>query len=192
MNISEPNAKMEVKQDEAVGSERPPSVVERYFEQRFKINVKGKQREDHCVLSHSNRICIVTLAQSHPVVAQKKKVTSVNFKVNDNLDRLDNKVTGKSKRGAQILKANSPLCKITCDDGSEYTVYSCIRGMLVEVNEHLSQKPNLLVNKFQTEGYIAVVLPRLYEFEREMKSLLSHEDYKSKMADRDLETPGDT
>ncbi|XP_071102083.1 protein Abitram-like [Haliotis cracherodii] len=192
MDNSEPNAKMDVEQDEALGSKRPPTVVERYFEQRFKINVKGQQREDHCVLSHSNRICIVTLAQSHPVVAQKKTVTSVNFKVKDNIDRLDNKVTGKSKRGAQILKANSPLCIITCDDGSEFTVYSCIRGMLVEVNEHLSEKPNLVVDKFQTEGYIAVVLPRLYEFEREMKSLLSHEVYKSKMAERDLEAPGGT
>jgi len=51
------------------------------------------------------------------------------------------------QQGAQWINEGSPLCHLTCDDGSVYTVYGCIRGNLVEVNENLVSSPQLLVAK---------------------------------------------
>ncbi|XP_021345534.1 protein Simiate-like [Mizuhopecten yessoensis] len=85
--------------EEPVGNEEKInerlSVTDRYYTRKYKI---GKtEDQDVCVLAHSNRICIVTLAPSHPVVAKKKKVTSVSFDVTG-ANRLDNKVSGKGKK----------------------------------------------------------------------------------------------
>ncbi|KAK7464550.1 hypothetical protein BaRGS_00037911 [Batillaria attramentaria] len=53
--------------------ERPPTVVDRYFSKHYRI------------------------APSHPVLADKKTVVAVDFGVGG-ANRLDNKMTGKSKR----------------------------------------------------------------------------------------------
>ena len=42
------------------------------------------------------RICIIAVAPSHPVF--KTTVTDISFQVTDDMNRLENKVSGKSKR----------------------------------------------------------------------------------------------
>ncbi|KAK6166730.1 hypothetical protein SNE40_023360 [Patella caerulea] len=128
-------------------NERPPPFVDRYFSRFYKTDMNGKIGEDHCVLCHSNKICIVTLAKSHPVITEKKVISSINFQVADGINRLDNKVSGKGKRGAQWVKPNSALCRIICEDGSQYTVCACVRGMLVEINETILTSPNFIAEK---------------------------------------------
>jgi len=39
------------------------------------------------------------------------------------------------------------VCLVTCTDGSVYTIYSCVKGRLVEVNTRLLDNPSLLVSK---------------------------------------------
>ncbi|XP_053422376.1 protein Abitram isoform X3 [Nycticebus coucang] len=87
-------------------------------------DVKGKPYEDHCILQHSNRICVITLAGSHPVLQSGKTIKSISYQISNNCSRLQNKVSGKFKRGAQFLTELAPLCKIYCSDGEEYTVSS--------------------------------------------------------------------
>lgn len=79
-------------------------------------------------------------------------------------------------QGGQFLTDFAPLCRITCTDETEYTIYrwdklvflhtfhnyillswsvtwifdvffSCIRGRLLEVNENILETPNLLLEK---------------------------------------------
>ncbi|XP_078353274.1 protein Abitram-like isoform X1 [Oculina patagonica] len=138
------------------------SVVDRYFTRIFRTDIKGKLCEDQCVLQHSNKICVITVAPSHPVL-KCKQITNVNFQVSTKVNRLDNKVSGKGKKGAQHLQPDSLICEVTCASGAKYSLYSCIRGKLVEVNEELVSKPQLLLEKPETEGYLAVVLPKLTE-----------------------------
>uniref|UniRef100_A0A8C1UN71 Protein Abitram n=1 Tax=Cyprinus carpio TaxID=7962 RepID=A0A8C1UN71_CYPCA len=114
--------------------------------------------EDHCILQHSNRICVITL-------------------ISDGCSRLKNKVSGKSKRGGQSLTEFAPLCRITCTDEQEYTVFSCIRGRLLEVNEAILNKPDLLLEKPSTEGYIVVILPKFEESKSVTEGLLTREQY---------------
>ncbi|XP_074052861.1 protein Abitram isoform X2 [Macrotis lagotis] len=99
-----------------------PSLVDRYFTRWYKADVKGKPCEDHCILQHSNRICVITLAESHPLLQNGKTIKSINYQISANCSRLQNKVSGKFKRGAQFLTELAPLCRISCSDGEEYTV----------------------------------------------------------------------
>lgn len=153
------------------------SVVDRYFTKRYVTDINKKEGEDQCILMHSNRICVITLAPSHPILMEGKSVMNVNFKVNAHMDRLDNKVTGKAKKGAQMLDSRSLLCFVTCTDGSTYTLRSCIKGGLIEANDQLVDHPELLTQKSSTDGYIAIILTRLQSHENEMKKLLTHEQY---------------
>ncbi|NP_001004966.1 protein Abitram isoform X1 [Xenopus tropicalis] len=214
-----------------------PSVVDRYFKRWYKSDVKGKPCEDHCILQHSNRICIITLAECHPLLQNGKTIKTISYQISANCSRLQNKVSGKSKRGrpfifqqdnarphsasittswlrrrrirvlkwpvcspdlspieniwhiiqrkgAQFLTEHAPLCRISSTDGEEYTIYSCIRGRLLEVNENILQNPELLKEKPSTEGYIAVVLPKFEESKTVTEGLLSQQEYEEILLSR--------
>ena len=152
------------------------SVVERYYKKFYKINLNNVASADQCVLQHSNKICVVTVAPRHPLLTNGE-VVKVDFQVSKKVNRLENKVSGKGKKGAQNLLPMSPLCEVTCSTGQKYTLYSCIKGKLVEVNQSLESNPGLLIKKPMTEGYIAVVLPKLHEVDELLSELMTEEDY---------------
>lgn len=156
---------------------KTPSVIDRYFTRWYKTDLKGQPCEDHCILQHSNRICVITLAESHPIVQQKKKIQSINYQISAGCSRLQNKVSGKSKRGGQFLTEFAPLCRITSTGGEEYTIFSCIRGRLLEVNEDILKRPSLLTEKPYSDGYIAVILPKFEESKSITEGLLTRTQY---------------
>ncbi|NXP23997.1 F206A protein, partial [Scytalopus superciliaris] len=169
--------------------------AERYFTRWYKPDVKGRPCEDFCVLQHSNRrvgrgewpetvICVITLAEAHPLLQSGKTIKSINYQISANCSRLQNKVSGKSKRGAQFLTELAPLCRISSSDGEEYTIYSCIRGRLIEVNENILSNPALLQEKPSTEGYIAVVLPKFEESKSITQGLLTQKEYEEVLLKR--------
>ncbi|CAN2391319.1 Glycine cleavage H-protein [Pristimantis euphronides] len=168
----------------AEASQQLPSVVDRYFTRWYRSDLKGQLCEDYCILQHSNRICIITLAECHPVLQSGRNISSISYQISANCNRLQNKVSGKSKRGAQFLTEFAPLCRISCCDGEEYTIYSCIRGRLLEVNENILQHPELLKEKPSTDGYIAVVLPRFEESKTVTEGLLSQKQYEEVLLKR--------
>ncbi|XP_067930266.1 protein Abitram-like [Watersipora subatra] len=165
-----------------------PSVVDRYYAKKYKRGVKGQTGNDFCILCHSNKICLVTLAPSHSILRDRKIPQSVSFQVDKKRNRLDNQATGKGKKGAQVLSEVGVVCIVTCSDGSVYSVYSCIKGKLVEVNSALIDNPLLLTAKTWTDGYVAIVLPSVQDYNSQMAALLSPEDYeKTILADASKE-----
>ncbi|KAF7658929.1 hypothetical protein LDENG_00005750 [Lucifuga dentata] len=166
--------------------EKAPSVIERYYTRWYRVDMKGKPCEDHCILQHSNRICVVTLAETHPILRNGHTIKSINYQISNGCSRLKNKVSGKSKRGAQFVTDFAPLCRITCTDETEYTIYSCIRGRLLEVNENILETPALLLEKPSTEGYIAVILPKFEESKSITENLLSREEFESVISKRSV------
>ncbi|XP_022603353.1 protein Simiate [Seriola dumerili] len=166
--------------------ENAPSVIDRYYTRWYRADMKGKPCEDHCILQHSNRICVVTLAETHPILQNGRTIKSINYQISNGCSRLNNKVSGKSKRGGQFLTDFAPLCRITCTDESEYTIYSCIRGRLLEVNENILERPALLLEKPFTEGYIAVILPKFEESKSITENLLSREEFESIISKRNV------
>ncbi|KAF6124246.1 hypothetical protein HJG60_004831 [Phyllostomus discolor] len=87
-------------------------------------------------------------------------------------------------QGAQFLTELAPLCKIYCSDGEEYTISSCVRGRLMEVNENILHKPSILQEKPSTEGYIAVVLPKFEESKSITEGLLTQKQYEEVVVKR--------
>ncbi|NXP07056.1 F206A protein, partial [Thinocorus orbignyianus] len=136
------------------------------------------------------RICVITLAEAHPLLQTGKTITSINYQISANCSRLQNKVSGKSKRvrlfylGAQFLTELAPLCRISSSDGEEYTIFCCIRGRLIEVNENILSNPALLQEKPSTEGYIAVVLPKFEESKSITQGLLTRKEYEEVLLKR--------
>jgi hypothetical protein len=161
-----------------------PSVTERYLTPYYQIDVQ-KPGDDICIRIHSNRICMISLAPSHTIFQENKTIKSCNFKVSEKLDRTKNKVSGKSKHGAQPLQSNSNLCYLTCDDGSTYTIKCCMIGKLVEVNERLIENPELLKEEPHFGGYIAIVLPNLKHLEKTRETLLNKERYEEAIKKRE-------
>uniref|UniRef100_A0A3Q2CIJ0 Protein Abitram n=1 Tax=Cyprinodon variegatus TaxID=28743 RepID=A0A3Q2CIJ0_CYPVA len=135
------------------------------------------------------RLCVVTLAETHPILQEGRTIKSINYQISNGCSRLKNKVSGKSKRGAQFVTDFAPLCRITCSDETEYTIYSCIRGRLLEVNENILETPNLLIEKPSTEGYIAVILPKFEESKSITEHLLTREEFEGVVSKRSVSQP---
>ncbi|CAK9824959.1 Protein Abitram [Anthophora retusa] len=160
-----------------------PTVTDRYFTAYYKLNVQCPA-DDIRILMHSNRICMLTLAPSHIILRDDVEITEVDFKVSNKLDRVLNKVSGKSKHGAQPLQTNSNICMITCSNGKTYTIKCCIIGKLVEVNEALLQNPKLLLKPPHKGGYLAIVLPNIRLLDKMKESLLTQKQYDLKILER--------
>ncbi|GAB0093550.1 Protein Abitram [Sergentomyia squamirostris] len=149
-----------------------PSVVDRFFT-KFYNHRPERKNEDHLILFHSNRICLIFLAPSHE--AFQKGITSVTYDVG-NCDRSKNTVSGKAKRGGMELQPGTVLALVKCQDGTEYKIVSCITGRLIEVNPRIVEDPSRL--KKEGEGFVGVVLPKIEMVDKVKASLLTEEQYR--------------
>ncbi|XP_070507634.1 protein Abitram [Chironomus tepperi] len=150
-----------------------PSVVDRYFTRFYcKRTSENGDNEDHLILFHTNGVCLVSIAKSH--IAFKKGIESINYDIG-NCDRSQNQVKGKHKKGAMNLQKNTTIAIIKTVDGTEYKVFSCVGGKLLEVNERLHDDMKKL--EHEGHGYIAVVLPKISNIGKEKESLVNETEY---------------
>jgi hypothetical protein len=91
-------------------SETYRSVTERYYTPYYRVDPDRQRRHDLCLLVHSNRISLITLAPSHPILEQGLTVKNIDCTISKKLDRKDNKAVGKSKKGGQNLSKDSVVC----------------------------------------------------------------------------------
>ncbi|XP_046747811.1 protein Abitram [Diprion similis] len=164
-----------------------PNVTERYLTPYYHVNEESAG-DDTCIWVHSNRICLISLASSHDIIKMQKKIKCINFKVTEKLDRASNKVSGKSKHGAQPLQPSSTICSIECEDGGKYSVKCNMTGKLMEVNDALLKKPELLFEPPHKGGYLAIALPNINRFETLTTELLTQESYNARIAIRQTVT----
>jgi len=157
-----------------------PSTVERFFTRFYYVNKKkndvdiSKNYEVYSVLFHSNRVCLISLADCHP--ALRNGVKSITFEIG-NCDRSLNKVSGKGKKGGMILQDDSTLAVLKDNKSYSYRIPSCIRGKLIEVNERLLNPENIDILNKEGEGYIAIVLPKPEHCKKIKEELLTHDVY---------------
>lgn len=127
------------------------------------------------MLFHSNKICLISLDKNH--IAFKKGIVNVNFAIG-NCDRSLNQVKGKHKKGGMNLQSNTCIAIVTTADGSQYKVFSCVQGKLIEVNERL--KENLSKLGEEGSGYIAVVLLKPDNYQKSLQLLVNDATYNEK------------
>ncbi|KAJ8554617.1 hypothetical protein ON010_g9868 [Phytophthora cinnamomi] len=126
-------------------------------------------------LSATTRRCFRVTPTANPWrTIMQEEIMSVEFAQSV----LDSRVTGKKKKGGQFMLPKTVLCVLKCKSGHEFTLYSCIRGALIEVNERLQTEPELLKQKNQSDGYLVIIQPKKVEVAEIQESLLSKDEYK--------------
>lgn len=151
---------------------RRGTMIERYYTELFACDVMGKPEEDHYVHMHSNRLCVVGVAPSHPVM--REEILEVVFTPHV----LESRVTGKKKRGGQFILPHTILCNIKCASGKTYAIRGCMRGTLLEFNAGLLTTPKLLQDKHESDGYLVIIQPKTTEIVEIQESLLAKDEYK--------------
>jgi len=152
------------------------TVTERYYTNLYRLDTDRERQHDVLVLNHSNKICLITLAPSHPVLANKLEIKKVNFEVSKKVDRKTNKTSGKSKKGGQILEPTSVLAIVETEAGN-FPVPAVVPGKLICINQEIITDPSKLSTHPDSEGHIAIILPSRGLYEQAKQSLLSKEQY---------------
>ncbi|RMZ99882.1 Simiate [Brachionus plicatilis] len=160
------------------------SYTERYFKKYYKLNIKYPNN-DHLIMMHSNRVAVCFIAPSHPILNIKKyKVIKIEY-----IQNVNEEMSGKHKHHAKNVNANQPLCKVYCDvlekeekePGEKYfIIYGCLNAKLIEINERLIKKPELIQEKPHTEGFFAILMPKLDSISDQLSDFLTHSEYLNK------------
>jgi len=156
---------------------RPPRANSCNYTHWVALDV-GKDFHDQYVYRHANGLCVIGLLPTHVAFKPTPAVTAVDFNVGKQ-SRADLKVSGKRKKNAITLEPNSVLCKVMVGE-SFYLIRCCVRGVLLEVNERLIKAPGLLNTQADTEGHIAIMMPRPEDWAKASKVLLTLEQYRER------------
>uniref|UniRef100_A0A8C0F9L4 Uncharacterized protein n=1 Tax=Bubo bubo TaxID=30461 RepID=A0A8C0F9L4_BUBBB len=73
--------------------------------------------EKHCLWNNYIsfcRICVITLAEAHPLLQSGKTIKSINYQISANCSRLQNKVSGKNKLMLMMLILYTGLFNLKC------------------------------------------------------------------------------
>ncbi|XP_037963040.2 protein Abitram isoform X1 [Plutella xylostella] len=151
------------------------TFTDRYFSKRYIVNAAGIENNDIMLMFHSNRITLVSLAPSHFFFKKSGKY-KINFS-SGKVDRLSNSVKGKGKKGGQHLSPQSVICRVEYEDGTGFNVPCGMKGSLIEVNEVLVEKPELLKEYPDSDGFIAIMLSSIANSEATKNELLTPEEY---------------
>lgn len=131
---------------------------------------------DTCIRVHTNKLCLVFLSPKHSLVVGNQQIKKINFQVSKKVNRYNNAIKGKGKKGAQFLQPESLLCFVETVDGDSYPVKAGVHGKLLEINANIPQNYNLIKDDLN-EGFIAVILPDKNRFDQDMSKLINKDDY---------------
>jgi hypothetical protein len=166
---------METAPSDVITAHKFPSLIDRYYTQFFAVDSSGPG-EDVYVYLHTNGLMVIGLAPSHPIVLQKKPIKEVKFQ-SEHRDFSKNIVRGAKKKGGARLRPEGTLATVVCEDGTEFTVRSCVDASLLEVNAQLKTKPDLLHQMPATQGFLALCQP-LINVKNPTDHLMSLESYR--------------
>lgn len=123
-----------------------------------------------CVLQHSNRVCLVCLGPSHPLLARhssseeeeeiSEEISNIEFKtIGGKKKTVTSETNGgggggsnKKEKANNKLMPNSVICTVSCKSGESFQLRSCIKGTLLEVNDQIIDQPSLLQSEVCNNG----------------------------------------
>lgn len=123
-----------------------------------------------------NKLCVIGLAPTHPV-RQCTDFSKLSIKYAPAHDAAIGVSPAKGRKNIPWIGQLSPIAFIHLGD-KVYTVKSGIHGQLLELNERLLQTPRLLVDKPDTEGYIAIIKPKVENTQKSLSHCLTEEKWR--------------
>ena len=159
-------------------------VSPRYYTPLYHLDPDREKREDLLILCHSNKICLVALAPSHPIVKDNLVIDKVNLDVSKNIDRKSNKTSGKSKKGGQALQDDSILVILETET-KKYKVKAIVPGKLICINKVITEDSQKIVTHHDSLGHIAILLPTKGQYEAAKAKLLSQEEYAKRIREEE-------
>lgn len=164
-----------------------PTPTERYYDIRLLPSLGRKsyfgETGDQCIMFHSNRLCVITISPTHPVITENKTIERIEFTFegHEKIDRLATQPKGKSKKGSQKLQKHAPICAIITSDGHNYVITAGLGSKLIEINQSIKENPNLIKERPLASGFIAMIQPndwkRMAEIRDSLPKLGQHEKY---------------
>jgi hypothetical protein len=136
--------------------------TERYFSQFVVRNCKQVEGNNVRLLLHSNGLCVMCLDPSHAVISEKLRVTQLSHSIRRGpqfQDRSPIKTQGKRKKHAMLCQRDMVLLFIETDCGRSFRVPACVDGVVLEINQYLVQRPQLVVESPTVEGFVAIINP---------------------------------
>lgn len=141
-----PNIALGIHAIPCIGREKTGSL-ERHFKHKLSDSDKNSPMLTAMVLN--NDICILVIE------SDIQAIVSVCFCVEADSDS----ISGKKKKGAKKIKANSPILKLNFTNGSTIEYLTPVGGQLLETNLNLLLHPNLLLEQPCGAGFVAVIYP---------------------------------
>ncbi|KNC76299.1 hypothetical protein SARC_11192 [Sphaeroforma arctica JP610] len=132
-------------------------LIDRYYTRYYRCDVDGRPGADQFVFEHFNALLVVGVSRYHPLVVDPSPIESIDFKADGEQDRLQNEVTGKKKHGAQTITPESLLCRVKLVNGKTYDILGIVKGSLVQANACLMDNLQMLKNKPETDGWVAII-----------------------------------
>merc|ERR1712122_75730 len=160
------------------------TVTQRYYTPLYHLDPDREKREDLLILCHSNKICLVALVPSHPIVKDNLVIDKVNLDVSKNIDRKSNKTSGKSKKGGQALQDDSILVILETET-KKYKVKAIVPGKLICINKVITEDSQKIVTHHDSLGHIAILLPTKGQYEAAKAKLLSQEEYAKRIREEE-------
>jgi len=152
------------------------TVTQRYYTPYYRVDEDRERRHDLCLLVHSNRVSLMCLAPSHPIIEKNLDIDVINCEITKTCNRKSNKAVGKGKKGGQNLDPTSILCFLETKEG-RFPVEAVAPSKLICMNRIALSQPALVRDKPDSTGHIAVLLPYLGHIEECKAGLLTKEQY---------------
>jgi glycine cleavage system H lipoate-binding protein len=143
---------------------------------------------DQYIYQHYNGLCVIGLAEGHPVCHGAASDTVVDFSAGGKNVVTENHVTGKRKKGGISFTGDSVVCTVTVGE-QQYPVKALVPGSLLEANERLEKEPMLLLSEPDRAGFVCIVMPpggdKYFEKEgRQTPGLMEFDAYQTMLQSR--------
>ena len=126
-----------------------PTPLERQFSRFY-----NREKEQYVHLHKNNSVCMIGLSANHDLV--KAGVSKVEF----SKAACSSEALGKRKRGALGMRPDTMVCTITVSDGTSHRIDALVNADLVEINQRLSNQPELVSIDPEGAGFLCVALTR--------------------------------
>jgi hypothetical protein len=129
------------------------SIVDRYF---TKFYVDEMTDKEQFIFIHTNGVIMCGLGKNHYIVKSGLKIKEIKDQ------NKMSKISGKRKHGAHLLFDNENILQFILEgensECKEFSFCPKVRGKLIEINQNIFNKPQVVQESPEKFGYLCFLL----------------------------------